>query len=578
MIVRKLVTLLGFETDKSSVNKANSAVDGLGKKMRQLAVVLAPAAVAGFFGAIVKGAADSADAAAKSARSLAITTEAYQELSFAADQAGLSQEQFSAGLRTLSRNAFNAENGSKELAKAFSRAGVALRGADGTLKTSDELLSNLADTYVNAANKAEVIPLFSKLLGEENGARFVSLLANGSKGIDDLRRKAKQLGIVFDHETAVAAEQFNDSMSNLRNTMSGLGFSFSKQLLPSLLKFTDALGGFILGDGAGAVDVAESIGRAFAKMIDFATISIEFIGEHKEGFKALGKFLVFFAGPSIIGKVIKKALMLFGVFGSGAGILATLVKPFRLILGLLGAVLSHFGLSVGFLGVIGRAILALAGGPVSVLVGIITAVYLIVEDLYTFFTGGNSITGKIVDGFKSAAAALDEFYVVFMAFFLNAEKVVYDWLASFGNWATSLAGSIMQTVASIVDAVMGPINAAIDGVASKIDFVKNAGGAAFDFAEGVFDDVGNAIFGGDEMGAALAGGGALNPRVDQIARIASQNNSRNNSVATGDINVTISGAPNMTPQQFESATKNAISDALSDELRRSSRDFSGGLD
>ena len=118
-IVQRLVSLLQVKTDDKALAATNKVLDGIKGKLTALAVVAAPAALVGLGATMLKEAATAADVAAKTARTIGITTESYQELTQAAAFSGVKSEELNVAMRKLSKNAYEAAGGNKELNKTF---------------------------------------------------------------------------------------------------------------------------------------------------------------------------------------------------------------------------------------------------------------------------------------------------------------------------------------------------------------------------------------------------------------------------------------------------------------------------
>lgn len=140
---------------------------------------------------LIKGAADSASAIQDQADSLQISTQAFQEFNYAANQSGLSQEQFVAGVTKLNAKI-----------------------ADGELKykNATEALYSIADAVKNAKDGTEKLAIANDAFGAKAGARFIPLLNEGADGLKALGLEAERTGAVLSGETIEAAKRFGDQL------------------------------------------------------------------------------------------------------------------------------------------------------------------------------------------------------------------------------------------------------------------------------------------------------------------------------------------------------------------------------
>lgn len=227
-------------------NSARAAAAGIGGA---LVAGLSVGAVTQF----VKGSIDGADAAIKQARSVGVLTEEITALNFAAELSGVSQEQLTGGLSRLARNAKDARDGVAESVDAFGQLGISVTGADGQLKGTTALLGEIADKFQALPDGIEKTAAAQELFGR-SGAGLINLLNGGSKGLEDFRKEAEQLGLVLDTQTAEAAERFNDNLARFGKVAEGAGNNVAAQLLPVLVDLTDlfvdlAKGNDDLGEG-----------------------------------------------------------------------------------------------------------------------------------------------------------------------------------------------------------------------------------------------------------------------------------------------------------------------------------------
>ena len=182
---------------------------------------------------LVKESIDAFDATFKLSQSLGLTVESLSALGYAAEASGLSQDELGASLNKLSKTAADAALGGNAQAAAFAAIGVAAKGADGVLKNTDVLLSEIADKFSTYADGAAKTALAQNIFGE-SGAKLLPLLNAGAEGIKELADEAEMLGLVMGTDAVQAAETFNDNLALVQNVVKGLTNRIAQQLLPTL--------------------------------------------------------------------------------------------------------------------------------------------------------------------------------------------------------------------------------------------------------------------------------------------------------------------------------------------------------
>jgi len=237
MIVRELLTRLGFDADESKVRSFDGAV-------RSLTVGLGAAVGAMIVasGAALRLATASAaygDEVAKTARQIGINGEALQEYRFALDRMGVSQEQATMGFSRLNRMMGRAAAGSAAEVAAFDALGISVTDANGNLRALEDVIPEVADALSGIDSEAQRAAMAQAILGEEAG-RLISALASGSEEVERLREEFRLLGGGLSDEQLTAAEEFTDALTNMRAVINGLRLQIGAELMPVIQPMIEA--------------------------------------------------------------------------------------------------------------------------------------------------------------------------------------------------------------------------------------------------------------------------------------------------------------------------------------------------
>lgn len=354
MVVEELVSKLGLEVDSTALatlEKFRSAVVG-GLSAMSVAAVGVGAAFLG----MVHSVASAGDQIQNVAEKLGVSTDALQELKFAADQSDVTFESLTTGLKFLSKNAAEAAAGSKDAAASF--AGIPLRNTNGTLKTADELLFSVTDRFNEIQDPIKQTELAMKLFGR-SGVDLVPMLKQGTKGIEAFIEDAYDLGVVLDKDVIEASDRFDRQLKRLRDSFVGLRNEFAG---PFVDDFADMM--------KAAADKVKTA-RNFVRDLSYAFRDAgQRMGGMAEMLKRAFDFFSSWFSESSIGRM----------FG--------LIKGFKV----LEAVL--IGLGVIFAVVAAQAIASwLAAAAPFILLGALIG--FIVDDIYSFIKGNDSLIGRI---------------------------------------------------------------------------------------------------------------------------------------------------------------------------------------
>jgi Conserved hypothetical protein 2217 (DUF2460) len=122
-------------------------------------------------------------------------------------------------LQRFIRRTAEAAQGTGEAKDALAQMGIALRDQDGHLRRSEDLLADVADALARIEDPAERVRLAFKLFDSE-GVALVNLLSDGSGGLDQMRERARDLGIVLDEHLVRDAERARTELDTLAQVVS----------------------------------------------------------------------------------------------------------------------------------------------------------------------------------------------------------------------------------------------------------------------------------------------------------------------------------------------------------------------
>jgi len=157
-----------------------------------------------------------ADNIAKSAKSIGITAEAFQELTFAAELSGLSQEGLVKGFIKLERASIDAQRGLKTQIDAFADMNIVVEDLKGL--APEELFNKVADGIASIEDPIRRAAVNAQIFGARNKEMTI-LMEDGAEGIDVMRKSARDLGLVLSNELADAAEKNNDRLETMKKVI-----------------------------------------------------------------------------------------------------------------------------------------------------------------------------------------------------------------------------------------------------------------------------------------------------------------------------------------------------------------------
>lgn len=188
-------------------------------------------AVVGVFNLLDKVTAKG-DNLAKLSERLGFTVEELQKFEYVADLAGVGSETFVKGVKKLSEASVEAAGGTKKQAEAFDALGISVKNADGSIKSSQELLLAMADRFAVSGegelSASQKIYAAQKLLGK-SGADMITVLNQGSAAIKEQMDELVALGII-DYDQAEKSAVYRDEVGKLKRAIDYLSISVASDL------------------------------------------------------------------------------------------------------------------------------------------------------------------------------------------------------------------------------------------------------------------------------------------------------------------------------------------------------------
>lgn len=419
MELRELLVKFGFDIQMKPFNDMQKGIEnakvGIGVLGAQFL------AAGGLIFGWATNAAEAAEQVGKMAIKTGMGTDAVQELSYAAKLSDVSVEEFSTSLTRFANNLYGATDGSKSIQKAFMQLGIGLNDTNGKMKTTDVLITDVADTFSKMPNGPKKTALAIDLFGR-SGYKMIDMLNSGSEGLAIFREEARQSGIVLSTDQIEAGETFHKSMKKLTSVITGLKNTIGIAFAPEIANLIEMIREWTLANS----------GLIKTKLSKFV--------------KALMTDVKFFFG--LLVKTVNIVLALTDVFGG----LQNVITGAALALGIFYGVKALSGI-----GMIAQSIFTIIGAfkslnvsllltnalalAIPVLIGLmVVGIGLLVEDIIGFFQGKDSITERLYNFINKDFPAVAEGI-------RKVCKVIYDtfkWLFDFVTSGFGLLGKKVE--------------------------------------------------------------------------------------------------------------------------------------
>lgn len=478
--IRELLVKLGVEADTKAVEAFDASVDSAKEHLQNLVDVAetATAVLAALVGALVYQAVETAGTAATiedQAAALGISTDAYQELTYAAEKAGGSSEDVVKTLSKLNVAAEEAASGNEAAAGALAAVGVS---ADDLANASpEEALAMVADGLASIEDPAARAAAATALLGDDLAVKMLPVLSGGAEGLAAVAEEAQNLGIVLDGDALDAAAAFDDQLDQLGALFDALRNEIGLAIIPVL---SDLVSGFM--------EWVEANREAISTGIE------EWVGLVGDGLTFLAEALSA-ANEAVGGADGWKTLAeVFAALGAAGGIAYVVVQVVSLASAIWGAVSAAAAVVGGFAALASGV--GIVAGLIAYVIGLWTTLGLLVQDFYTYLTGGDSVFGRLIERFQEAGGGLAALGNLMQAFGSLASAVLsrvgqgWDFLVSLIDPAiakvTEFAGVIEGYLVAALDKVQPLLDLAAQGVSALAGLIGTAPGTTSTAGAGTY--------------------------------------------------------------------------------------------
>lgn len=390
MIFAELFAKLGLKVDKASFSTADRLI---GAVKKGLGAIVAYKTV-DYFRGLVMSTAEAADNLSALASSIGVGIEPLQQLSYASDVSGGSADLMTSSLQRLSAKIGDAARGSKGARKELAALGVNFRGvADGSVPL-DDALGAIADRFA-AMPEGERASAAMDLFGKA-GAAMVPLLAKGRAGVDELRAEFAAMGGQLSGESAESLAEFNDGVKGATYQIRAMATGAVLDLLPTL---KDLLARFREWVKANRALIRQKIASILKGIV---------------------------TGLKAVAKVAKVAAEVFDWMARHIALVLGTV----LVVAITALIAKFIALEAGSVAAAIKSAVAwaVAAAPLVLIALLIAAIILVIEDLWSAFTGGESVLKDVYTWLVDLFVEAIEWWVDAFDRFFGWIKEKIDWL------------------------------------------------------------------------------------------------------------------------------------------------------
>ncbi len=189
------------------------------------------AATAATVGALAAKTAATGDRIDKMSQKLNLSRKGFQEWEFVISQSGGNIEQLKEGMNTFSTKLKAVNDHNKQAMSTFRKLGVSIKNNNGTVKSQEQLFNETVIALQKMPEGFEKSAIANELLGGA-GRELLPLLNSQSASIEELKKKANDLGLVLSDDAVNASVVFTDTMDTLKRSLGAVVSQLGAKLLP----------------------------------------------------------------------------------------------------------------------------------------------------------------------------------------------------------------------------------------------------------------------------------------------------------------------------------------------------------
>lgn len=206
----------------------------------------------------------------KQSQALGLSRKAFQEWDYILGQNGASIDSMGVSMKTLNALILEAADGSKEAKSSFAKLGIGIHELEKL--NPEEQFEAVVRAFQRMPAGAEKSALAVKIFGR-NGMELLPLLNQSETSIDELRKRAEELGLVMSDDAVDAAVVYGDSLDDLQRTLTAFKNAIGAKILPVLTsgvqKLTDYVGKLRKAyDKDGFAGVFDTLNASFTTFVE----------------------------------------------------------------------------------------------------------------------------------------------------------------------------------------------------------------------------------------------------------------------------------------------------------------------
>lgn len=430
MIVRELLVRLGVIADPAKVKDFDKAVEGLKANMGALVGVAKQAVAVGAalgtaLGLQAVATAHSTIEIERQAAALGLSTDAYQEWAATVGVFGTDAKDLADGFGQVAQVIGDAQSGASNAVDTFKAINIQVKDLKG--KSVEEVFYLIADGLRQTTDSGDRLRAANVLLGEQLARQLLPLLIQGSEGLDRYRREARELGAVLDESAIQRGRDAAENFARFGFVVQGLRNEIGLAFLPVMTQLANVFAEFMAENRVAVGARIAAVVADIQDAIETLTVAVYRVDAVVE--ESFGGWI----------NVFQRVKTLVGILAVAQG--------WRTLVSAITAVRAAFVALTGAGGLLAGASLSTVLGWAVALAAAFVALYLVIDDLWTYWRGGESVIGNFLAGSERARVTLGAFG--------DAARAVGEVLSSMFDALRTFAGILLPLLEPLLPMLGG---------------------------------------------------------------------------------------------------------------------------
>ncbi|MCD8025088.1 MAG: hypothetical protein LUE64_06090 [Candidatus Gastranaerophilales bacterium] len=228
-------------------------------------------AVVATAGVLVNKSMEAGDRIDKMSQKIGMSRKAFQEWDYIMSQNGGAVDNLQMGYKALSNQMEMMSKGSKDSIQYFKRLGVSVKDSRGNFRKQEDVFNDTVRALQRLKNPTEKAIIANKLFGK-SAIDMKPLLNQSAESVEQLRKRANDLGMIMSDEAVDAAVKLTDTFDTVKRIFGALGNQIGADLMPTIQSLADEL-----------INHLPKIKSALTPILQGLLNTVKFLSEHIQG-------------------------------------------------------------------------------------------------------------------------------------------------------------------------------------------------------------------------------------------------------------------------------------------------------